>query len=88
MSHPTDLVRALAASPERLFELLERVPFGVVGLAACAVGAVFDLAITAGARRLRVRAPGYETFDTTIVIPAGGTVSLGRVALRTRGGGT
>ncbi len=52
------------------------------------VGAVFDLAITAGARRLRVRAPGYETFDTTIVIPAGGTVSLGRVALRTRGGGT
>jgi len=52
------------------------------------VGAVFDVAITAGARRLRVRAPGYETFDTTIVIPAGGTVSLGRVALRTRGGGT
>src|SRR5436190_4191907 len=34
VSHPTDLVRALAASPERLFELLERVPFGVVGLAA------------------------------------------------------
>jgi two-component system sensor histidine kinase/response regulator len=34
LSHPTDLVRALAASPERLFELLERVPFGVVGLAA------------------------------------------------------
>jgi serine/threonine protein kinase len=52
------------------------------------VGSVFDLAVAAGARRLRVRAPGYETFDTTIVIPAGGTVSLGRVALRTRGGGT
>src|SRR5947207_5410794 len=34
VSHPTDLVRALAASPERLFELLERVPFGVIGLAA------------------------------------------------------
>ena len=31
MSHPIDLVRALAASQERLFELLERVPFGVVG---------------------------------------------------------
>src|SRR5204863_10117882 len=31
VSHPIDLVRALAASQERLFELLERVPFGVVG---------------------------------------------------------
>ncbi|MEK6372011.1 MAG: PAS domain S-box protein [Acidobacteriota bacterium] len=34
MSHPTDLVRALAASEERLFELLEHVPVGVVILAA------------------------------------------------------
>src|SRR6476646_7874867 len=34
LSHPTDLVSALAASRERLFELLERVPFGVVSLAA------------------------------------------------------
>ncbi len=34
MSHPTDLVRALAASEERLFELLEHVPAGVVVVAA------------------------------------------------------
>jgi two-component system, sensor histidine kinase and response regulator len=34
VSHPTDLVRALAASEERLFELLEHVPVGVVVLAA------------------------------------------------------
>jgi len=50
------------------------------------VGAVFDLTVVAGARRVRVRAPGYDTFDTTIVIPAGGTVSLGRIALRSRVG--
>jgi two-component system sensor histidine kinase/response regulator len=39
LSHPTDLVRALATSQEWLFELLERVPFGVVGLAADGVTA-------------------------------------------------
>ena len=34
LSHATDLVRALAASEERLFELLEQVPAGVIVLAA------------------------------------------------------
>ncbi len=51
------------------------------------VGSVFDLAVVSGARRLRVRASGYETFDTTIVILRGVTLRLGRVILRSREGG-
>jgi len=51
------------------------------------VGSVLDVRVVAGSRRLRVRAPGYETLDTTIVIRAGETTSLGRIALRGRDGG-
>ena len=52
------------------------------------VGSVFDdVPIAPGPRRLEVRARGYETFDTTVVIEAGGTLSLGRVTLRGRGAG-
>jgi len=51
------------------------------------VGSVFDLEISPGARHLEVRARGYEPFDTTVVIEPGGTLSLGRVTLRTRGAG-
>src|SRR5438876_1219842 len=40
-----------------------------------------------GALHLEGRAPGYETFDTTVVIEAGGTLSLRRVTLRSRGAG-
>ena len=51
------------------------------------VGSVFDLEISPGTRHLEVRARGYEPFDTTVVIEPGGTLSLGRVTLRTRGAG-
>src|SRR5712692_6911429 len=51
-------------------------------------GSVYDdVPIPPGARHLEVRAPGYETFDTTVVIEAGGTLSLKRVTLRSRGAG-
>ncbi len=52
------------------------------------VGSVVDRAVAAGARRLRVEAAGYQTFDTLIVVPADSTVSLGRITLRGRGTGT
>jgi hypothetical protein len=52
------------------------------------VGSVFDdVPISPGLRRLEVRARGYETFDTTVVIEPGATMSLGRVTLRSRGAG-
>src|SRR5438067_11529913 len=52
------------------------------------IGSVFDdVPISPGLRRLEVRARGYETFDTTVVIEPGATMSLGRVTLRGRGAG-
>jgi len=48
------------------------------------VGSVFDLPLAAGPRQLEVRAPGYGTFDTTVVVEVGGTLSLGRITLRGR----
>jgi hypothetical protein len=50
------------------------------------VGSVFDLKLGLGPRRLEIRATGYQTFDTTIVVRIGETLSLGRIALRTREG--
>ena len=51
-------------------------------------GSLFDdVPISPGARHLEVRARGYETFDTTVVIEPGGTLSLKRVTLRSRGAG-
>ena len=49
------------------------------------VGSVVDLRVPAGRRRLRVQAAGYEPWDTTIVVQAGVTHSLGRVTLRIPG---
>jgi hypothetical protein len=51
------------------------------------IGSVFDLDVPSGTRQLRVRAPGYRTFDTTIIVVPGHTVTLGRIALRSVGGG-
>ena len=48
------------------------------------VGSVFDLSLAVGPRRLAVQAPGYRSFDTIVVVEAGGTISLGRIALRGR----
>jgi len=45
-------------------------------------GAVLDLPLTTGSRRLQIRARGYVTFDTTITISADSTISLGRITLR------
>ena len=45
-------------------------------------GAVLDLPLAPGSRRLQIRARGYITFDTTITISADSTISLGRIALR------
>lgn len=47
-------------------------------------GVVLDAAIRAGRRRVRVRAPGYADFDTTIVVIAGETTQLPRITLRAR----
>lgn len=46
------------------------------------IGSVVDLRVPTGARRLHVQAAGYVSFDTTIVIQAGVTHTLGRVTLR------
>jgi len=45
-------------------------------------GAVLDLPLAPGSRRLQIRARGYITFDTTIAISADSSVSLGRITLR------
>jgi serine/threonine protein kinase len=45
-------------------------------------GAVLDLPLATGPRRLQIRARGYVTFDTTITISADSTISLGRITLR------
>jgi len=50
------------------------------------VGSVFDLRLALGPRRLQIRAAGYQPFDTTIVVRVGETLSLGRIALRSRQG--
>ena len=48
------------------------------------VGSAFDRPLAAGPRRIQVRAPGYVTFDTTVTVPPGGLINLGRIALRPR----
>jgi len=44
-------------------------------------GAVVDWPLAVGERRLEVRAPGYRSFDTTLVVTVGSTLSLGRITL-------
>jgi eukaryotic-like serine/threonine-protein kinase len=46
------------------------------------VGTVFDLEVPSGTRRLRVKAPGSATFDTTFHVVAGNTTRLGLITLR------
>ena len=48
-------------------------------------GSLLDLRVPVGARRVVARAPGYDLFDTTVVVAADSTVSLGRITLRSRG---
>jgi len=46
------------------------------------VGTVFDLEVPSGTRRLRLKAPGSATFDTTFHVVAGNTTRLGLITLR------
>lgn len=50
------------------------------------VGSAFDVALPAGPRRIRLRATGYESFDTSLSVAPGALVNLGRLVLRPRGG--
>src|SRR2546425_12169138 len=76
---PTGKLRSLTSPPDAEILIDDR---------RLGVGSVFDQEVAAGPRRLRVRAPGYQTFDTSIVVPRGETLRLGRIALRSRDGGT
>jgi hypothetical protein len=49
-------------------------------------GVAFDVEIAAGVRQLRISAPGYVTFDTTLSVQPGQPVNIGTVTLKTRGG--
>ncbi len=46
------------------------------------VGTVFDVEVPSGTRRLRIKAPGSATFDTTFHVAAGNTTRLGLITLR------
>ena len=46
------------------------------------IGTVFDIEVPTGVRRLRIRAPGSVTFDSTFQVTAGNTTRLGLIALR------
>jgi eukaryotic-like serine/threonine-protein kinase len=45
-------------------------------------GGFLDSEVTAGRRRVRIYAPGYESIDTFVRVTAGGTLNLGQVTLR------
>jgi serine/threonine protein kinase len=45
-------------------------------------GVVLDAPVPGGRRRLRVTAPGYADFDTTITVASGRTIQLPRITLR------
>src|SRR3989442_15748962 len=46
------------------------------------VGTVFDVEVPSGTRRLRIKASGSATFDTTFHVVAGNTTRLGLITLR------
>ena len=47
-------------------------------------GVVLDSAVRAGPRRLRVSAPGYKSFDTTVTVVADEITALSRITLTTQ----
>jgi serine/threonine protein kinase len=65
-------------SPPNAQILVDGAPVGTLGSA-------FDVAIPPGRRRLRVRAAGYVTFDSTIEVRSGALVNLRRVELQPLG---
>ena len=48
------------------------------------LGVVLDSTVRVGSRRLRVSAPGYKSFDTTVTIVADEITALARIALPTK----
>ena len=50
-------------------------------------GSLDNLEIGAGQRQVQIRATGYATFDTLIVVNPGATVQLGQITLKTNPGG-
>ncbi|HEU5260151.1 MAG TPA: PEGA domain-containing protein, partial [Gemmatimonadales bacterium] len=76
-------------SPTGKLRILTNPPDAVISIDGrhVGVGSAFDVVVAAGPRRLRIRAPGYETFDTTIVVQVGETHRLGRITLRGRDAG-
>jgi Protein kinase domain/PEGA domain len=46
------------------------------------IGTAFDVDVPAGTRRLRIKAPGSATFDTTFHVSSGNTIRLGLITLR------
>ena len=45
------------------------------------VGVVLDASVPKGARRLRVKAPGYRTFDSTFSVLAGELTQIPKITL-------
>jgi len=50
-------------------------------------GSLDNFEITVGQRQVQIRATGYATFDTLIVVNPGATVQLGQITLKTSPGG-
>ncbi|HXY20610.1 MAG TPA: protein kinase [Gemmatimonadales bacterium] len=48
-------------------------------------GGFVDSEVTAGRRHLQISAPGYAKLDTFVTVRPGGTLNLGRMALRSTG---
>lgn len=86
---PPPATKAVLPPPTGKLRMLTTPPDAVISIDGrqVGIGSVFDLEVSAGLRRVRVRAPGYDTFDTTIVVPPRTTVSLRRIVLRGRLGG-
>jgi hypothetical protein len=47
-------------------------------------GVVLDSAVRVGSRRLRISAPGYKSFDTTVTVVADEITALSRITLPTQ----
>ncbi|HEV8305465.1 MAG TPA: protein kinase [Gemmatimonadales bacterium] len=69
----------MLTSPPNAEILLDGRPIGV--------GSVVDFRAPVGPRQLRVQAPGYQPWDSTVTVEAGATHTLGRIVLRAQGDG-
>jgi hypothetical protein len=74
----TGLLRVRTAPPNAVITVDSR----IVG----DPGSAYDVPIAAGSRRIRISAPGYVTFDTTVTVENGASINLRTVTLRSQGG--